>query len=199
MVQFRGININIVSQFDAKRLPEHSTARAFDSSGTVVACYVPIHAGAQIWLEYSIDGPHPPKAAYFFKMLMNGQVVTSWVSQVQRFIEPHTDQLIQDCTAKHEYQGKTVYLLQTVRSSINNQLSVLQKSMAFGSTDRSKSPDARNDCVEIRVHRIEHRRRIRELPLDIPSPKQPRGQDTLRYFHCMRQRKEGHALTTRQT
>lgn len=81
MVQFRGININVVSQFDAKRLPEHSTARAFDDSGTVVACYIPIYAGAQIWLEYSIDGPHPPKAAYFFKMLINGQVVTSWVSQ----------------------------------------------------------------------------------------------------------------------
>lgn len=82
MVQFRGININIVSQFDTKRLPEHSTARAFDASGTVVACYVPVHAGAQIWLEYSIDGPHPPKAAYFFKMFMNNQVVISWVSQV---------------------------------------------------------------------------------------------------------------------
>lgn len=51
--------------------------------------------------------------------------------------------------------------------------------MAFGSTDRSRSPDSKKDCIEIRVHRIEHRRRIRELPLDPALPKS-RTQEALR-------------------
>lgn len=77
-MRFRGINIDVVSQFDAKRLAEYSTARFCD--GRVAACYLAIEPGAQIWLEYSIDGPHPDKAAYSFKLLIDGQIITSWVS-----------------------------------------------------------------------------------------------------------------------
>lgn len=80
MVRFRGINVNVVSQLDAQRLPEYSTARSLDALGRVAACFVPVRPGAQIWLEYALDGPHPDKAAYFFKLLVDGQNVISWVS-----------------------------------------------------------------------------------------------------------------------
>lgn len=80
MVRYRGVNINVVSQLDVQRLPEYSTARSFDARGRIAACYIPIQAGAQICLEYSLDSPQPEKAAYFFKLLIDGQVATSWVS-----------------------------------------------------------------------------------------------------------------------
>jgi hypothetical protein len=88
MVEFRGINVSIVSQFDIRRLPELSPRKLNDSfhhqgpvlcsdDNSVASCYVPIYPGSQIWFEYSIDAPHPPDASYFFKMLYNKQVVTS--------------------------------------------------------------------------------------------------------------------------
>lgn len=80
MVRFRGINVNVVSQIDAQRLLEYSTAQSFDTHGRVAACYVSIQPGAQLWLEYALDGPHPDEAAYFFKLLIDGQVISSWVS-----------------------------------------------------------------------------------------------------------------------
>ena len=79
MVSFRGINVHIVTQMEARRLPEYSTAQAPPDRGPTVACYIPLYQGAQFWLEYSIDGPHPPNAMYLFKLYMNGHSVTSWV------------------------------------------------------------------------------------------------------------------------
>ena len=79
MPDLRGINVHAVSHIDAGRLPEYGTAQAFDSDESSTACYIPTIPGAQLWFEYSIDGPHPPDAAYFFKMLMNAQFVTGWV------------------------------------------------------------------------------------------------------------------------
>ena len=91
MVKWRGIEIAIVSQFDIRRLPEFrvpSNNDPFESSPppnetSVASCYVPIYPGSQIWFEYSIEGPHPPKASYFFKIFHNETLLTSF-----------------DCTAK---------------------------------------------------------------------------------------------------
>lgn len=79
MVSLRGISVHGVSQIEARRLPEYSTAQAVDSNGPVAACYIPTIPGAQIWFEYSIDGPHPPNAMYLFKLFIDGQHVTTWV------------------------------------------------------------------------------------------------------------------------
>lgn len=79
MVKFRGIHISVISQIDARPLPEYSTAHAFDASGCAVACYLPIYLGSQIWFEYSVEGPHPQNAMYLFKLFMDGRLVTSWV------------------------------------------------------------------------------------------------------------------------
>ncbi|OAG34321.1 hypothetical protein AYO21_11531 [Fonsecaea monophora] len=111
MVKLRGIEICIISQFDICKLPEfqyhkpssgpkdpfqlnYQHENAPSSPFPSVACFVPIYPGSQIWFEYTVDGPHPPEAAWFFKLLINGKVVTSW-----------------DCTAKHGFHGKMMYNL----------------------------------------------------------------------------------------
>lgn len=166
MVQLRGISVNAISQLDADRLPESSIARAFGSGGAIAACYMPIRPGAQLWFEYSIDGPHPPQAAYFFKMFLNGQVVISWVTHASPSRALNSTNGLQDCTAKHDYYGKLVYSLHVTKSAIADKLTIAQKSITFASTDSYHSPNFDNDCVEIRVHRIEHRRRLRALTED---------------------------------
>lgn len=79
MVKFRGVNVHIVSQFEAVRLPEYGTTQGVENGQHIVAHYVPIHTGAQIWFEYSIDGPHPPNAMYLLKLFINGENITNWV------------------------------------------------------------------------------------------------------------------------
>lgn len=79
MVHIKGVNIHVVSQIDARRLPEYRISQVSGESDNVVSCYIPIYEGAQIWFEYSIDGPHPPHAMYLFKLFASGQLITSWV------------------------------------------------------------------------------------------------------------------------
>jgi len=40
----------------------------------------------------------------------------------------------------------------------------------------------KNDYIEMRIHRIQHRRRVRDLPLDPSIPKQLQGANALRYL-----------------
>ncbi len=154
MVKFRGIEVNVVSQFDIRKIPEFSPRKSNDpfhndgptlrsDDNSVASCYVPIYPGSQIWLEYSIDAPHPPDAAYFFKMVHNGQFVTSW-----------------DCTAKHGYHGKMAYNLQYLgNDNITGLPLVKRQAFKFSPRDR-KNVGPFDDCIEVRVHRIEHRQRI---------------------------------------
>ena len=100
----------------------------------------------QIWLEYSVSPPHPPNASYFFKLLHNGRLVTSW-----------------DCTAKHGYAGKMSYALEVLAG---HQTDLRRRAMRFGngrtSTEEAKlGMRVEDDCLEVRVCRIEKRKRIR--------------------------------------
>jgi hypothetical protein len=167
MVKFRGIEISIISQFDIRKLPEFrfrqqspsppdsfrpKTDLPSPSSKAVASCYVPIYSGSQIWFEYCIDGPHPPAAAYFFKFLLNGKVVTSW-----------------DCTEKHDYHGKMMYNLTYEGEDLNNGAgNIIRQALKFASeiVDDGQTTE-RKDVMEIRVHRIEHRKRIRDLTKEI--------------------------------
>jgi hypothetical protein len=155
MVKFRGIDVSIVSQFDIRKLPEfrplelndpfHQRGPALRSDdNSVASCYVPIYPGSQIWLEYSIDAPHPQDASYFFKMLHNSHVVTSW-----------------DCTAKHGYRGKTTYNIQYIGNDNSTGMPLIRRqAFKFSSPDHKDDVGPFDDCIEIRVHRIEHRQRV---------------------------------------
>jgi len=82
-MKLRGISIHAVSQIEARRLPEYGTAQAFGAVESVTACHIMTVPGAQFWFEYSIDRPHPPNAMYLLKLLINGQIVTTWVKTVK--------------------------------------------------------------------------------------------------------------------
>lgn len=175
MVKYRGIEISIISQFDIRRLPEfqycpinpqHDSARektASPTSNVIAACYVPIYAGSQsksttfdkvyqvlihqVWFEYAVDGPHPPGAGYLFKLMFDGKVVTSW-----------------DCTEKHDFHGKMMYNLLCQNNEVTNSKEVARQAMMFSSElHEDVDPSDQADVVEIRVHRIEHRQRIRQV------------------------------------
>ncbi len=175
MVQFCGIDISIISQFDICKLPEfrypaemqlsdpfqtdtkHGNAQSHQFP--TASCYVPIYPGSQIWFEYTIDGPHPPGAAYFFKLYLNGKMVTAW-----------------DCTAKHDFHGKMMYnLVNEGTNPATGEAVVRRQALRFGDgLEERESGDLDDDMIQINVHRIEHRRRIRELqqdlgPVDISS------------------------------
>ena len=155
MVKFRGIDVSIVSQFDIRKLPEFSPCQSndpFQQAGptlrsddrSVASCYVPIYPGSQIWFQYSVDAPHPPGASYFFKMLHNGQVVTSW-----------------DCTSKHGYHGNMTYNIRYVGNDNLTGIALVQRQvLKFTPAEPTKDVDPFDDCIEIRIHRIEHRQRM---------------------------------------
>ncbi|KIW78201.1 hypothetical protein Z517_08034 [Fonsecaea pedrosoi CBS 271.37] len=164
MVKLRGIEICIVSQFDICRLPEfqyhkpssgpkdpfqlnYQHENAPSSPYPSVACFVPIYPGSQIWFEYTVDGPHPPEAAWFFKLLINGKVVTSW-----------------DCTAKHGFHGKMMYNLISEGLDPDSGRAVLKtQALRFGGLEDGERGGHDEDIVQINVHRIEHRKRVRDL------------------------------------
>lgn len=161
MVKLRGIEISVISQFDIQKLPEFplrhtspSSNRSYDTNkaatkanrGTA-SCYIPIYPGSQFWFEYSVDGPHPPNAAYLFKLLLDGRPIVSW-----------------DCTAKHGYHGKMMYNLLWEGYHDTGETKVLRQAMHFPSEpDNEPRLHQFMDVIEIWVHRIEHRKRIRQV------------------------------------
>lgn len=163
MVKFRGIDVSIISQFDIRKLPEfrlrhqspsptpNADGSRSPSSQAVASCYVPTYPGSQIWFEYCIDGPHPPGAAYFFKFLLDSKLVTSW-----------------DCTEKHDYRGKMMYNLSVDDDGFSGEITIIRQALKFTSELESVmgSDILHKNVIEIRVHRIVHRKRVRDVNAD---------------------------------
>ena len=162
MVKFRGIEISIISQFDICELPEfrfHELSQdPFHDNGTTsngratASCYVPIYNGCQVWFEYSIDGPHPPSAAYLFKLSINGRPVTNW-----------------DCAAKHDYHGKMMYNLSLEdMDPKTGEAQVIRQAMHFApEIEAEQQLHEGSDVIEVKVHRIEYRQRIRNMEVGL--------------------------------
>ena len=79
---------------------------------------------------------------------MNGRVVTAW-----------------DCTAKHGFHGKMMYnLVHEGADEVTGQAVVSRQALRFGDgLEERERGSLDDDCIQINVHRIEHRKRIREL------------------------------------
>jgi hypothetical protein len=163
----RGIEINIVTQHDIAKLPEYKppsfTAHVSDppvihiaslaapspprrgqvlSPTTFAAsiCIIPILPSSQIWLEYTIDGPHPPNASYLFRLSVNGRDIVSW-----------------DCTRKHGWCGKMMYVLSVEQATRScGYQPVKRLALRFGD-------NGEDDVLEVKVFRIEKRVRIRDI------------------------------------
>jgi hypothetical protein len=154
MVKIRGISVSMILQHEIRKVPEYDpptlddpfridgpTLRSVDES--IASCYVPILNGSQIWFDYSIDTPHPPNAQYFFKLLRNGELLTSW-----------------DCTAKHDYQGRTTHGLKYIGVHPHTGQSIVRRQDFIFSTQETGLVGPFDNCVEVRVHRIDHRARV---------------------------------------
>lgn len=150
MVFSRGINVRIVSQIEARRLPEYVSISDLGTSSTAATCYVPIHPGAQTWLEYWIIRPHAPGSIWLFKLFVDGKHVTSW-----------------DATAKHGYCGKTAYSLHTAPYGLYGQHQPMQNSFRFGSNASELAVGGA--LIELRVHRVAKPQRIRGIEIDPPA------------------------------
>ncbi|KAJ9609151.1 hypothetical protein H2200_006923 [Cladophialophora chaetospira] len=147
MVKFRGIEVNVISQFDICKLPEFAATTSNHPdpypagphpSYPTATCAVPIYPGSQIWFEYTVDGPHPTGAIYFFKLIINGVVVTSW-----------------DCTAKLGFHGKMMYnLVSESRGQVSRQALRFGDGMGEGHSE---------DVVQVNVYRVEKRVRIKNI------------------------------------
>ncbi|RMZ80066.1 hypothetical protein DV737_g3136, partial [Chaetothyriales sp. CBS 132003] len=153
MVKCRGIEVSIISQFDVRSLPEFPCRQTASPCGrqldraqsATVSCYVPIYPGSQIWFEYSIDGPHPPKASYFFKLLFNERVITSF-----------------GCGPENSYQGKMMYnLVAQGRDTLLGGIPIVRQALFFSNTVQH-GHGRKEDVIEARIHRVQHRKRIRQ-------------------------------------
>ena len=144
----------MVSQHGIRKLPEYQlliSADPFRIDGrtpgskkdSMASCYVPSYPGSQIWFDYSIENPHPPNAQYFFKLLCNGKVYTSW-----------------DCTARNAYQGRTTYALKYLGTHPQTGQPVIERQAFRFSTESPSHVGSFDNCIEVRVHRIEHRVRL---------------------------------------
>lgn len=107
MPTFRGISLSLVSQYDAKSLPEYpppishasyvpnNRAAHNDSSliggkaakfipphHPVVDVYVPSYPSSQFWISYEVapsaSNTLPPTRFFYFKLSLNGEDITSW-------------------------------------------------------------------------------------------------------------------------
>jgi hypothetical protein len=166
MVKFRGIDVSIISQFDICKLPEfrlrhQSPSPTLNADGSrspasqaLASCYVPVYPGSQIWFEYCIDGPHPPGAAYFFKFHLDGKLVTSW-----------------DCTEKHDYHGKMMYNLSVQTEGFSGEEAFVRQALKFASDlePETESTTSDKNVAEIRVYRVEHRKRIRDIGIELAA------------------------------
>ena len=152
--------MSMISQHGIRKLPEYAPPTSTDpcridgatirsEQGSISTCYVPSYPGSQIWFDYSVDNPHPPNAQYFFKLLHNGEVFTSW-----------------DCTSKHDYQGRTTYGLKYPGAHPQTGHPVVERQAFRFSTEPARHVGPFDNCVELRVHCIEHRAQV---PLEVNS------------------------------
>jgi hypothetical protein len=146
--------VSMISQHGIRKLPEYEPPILADpfradsptlrsEMDSVASCYVPSYPGSQIWFDYSVENPHPPNAQYFFKLLRNGEVFTSW-----------------DCTARHDYRGRTTYALKYLGTHPQTGQPVIKRQAFCFDIEPSVHVGPFENCIEVRVHRIEHRARL---------------------------------------
>lgn len=147
MPKHQGIRISLISQYDAKKIPEyrnadhdlHATANAVDVS-------IPIYPSSQFWIRYSCR--QPPQGSdihfFYFKLYVAGKFQVAW-----------------GCGSQDKWKGETVFVPTEARpleSSSQSERPFHQKLGLFfpraGGTIRNSDP-----TFEIRVYRAKARKR----------------------------------------
>lgn len=102
MPKSQGIRIALVSQYDAKRIPEYHLADQKPSeTSNAVDAIIPIYSCSQFWIRYSCRPP--PKESnirfFYFKLYVAGKFQVAW-----------------GCGAQDEWKGVTVFIPVEVRT-----------------------------------------------------------------------------------
>jgi hypothetical protein len=93
MPKYRGVNIELHSQFDIETFPEyrprlqdHYTEQGIsgkvpsftDEKTATCSVYIPVLPGSQFWIGYSVSPPVPEDQQFLFKLFINSAHIVSW-------------------------------------------------------------------------------------------------------------------------
>lgn len=142
MPEHKGIHIAVISQYDAKLIPEYrSPTGDEDSQATThhVDVYIPSYTASQFWIRYACNTTTqgPDTRFYYFKLYVAGNFVVAW-----------------GCGAQDEWMGETLFVPSDARSADNGSR---QKLGLFFPHDVETTPDV--PAFEIRVYRARARKR----------------------------------------
>ena len=169
MPTYRGISVELRSQFDVEALPEYFprpqayyTARGvsapvpdvFDETGSTCSVYVPVLPASQFWINYYVSPPVPQHQFFLFKLFINGAHIVSW-----------------SCGKDNAWKGKTMFGLYEREQGEDGKKRIEKRALCFTTPDKvdGEWKDV-NDAfdahayLEIRLHRASGRKRVaREL------------------------------------
>jgi hypothetical protein len=165
MPAYRGIDIELHSQFDVETFPEYSPrpqsyydergiteiAPLFvDSQTSTCSVYVAVFPGSQFWISYAITQPPADDHYLLFKLFINGIPIVNW-----------------SCGKSDGWKGKTMFGLYERRDGDEGKKRVERRVLCFATPDEEDGerkdvtnafdPDAH---MEIRIFRAHGRKRI---------------------------------------
>ncbi|KAF2651996.1 hypothetical protein K491DRAFT_605768 [Lophiostoma macrostomum CBS 122681] len=183
MPTYRGINIELHSQYDIETLPEYyppsqeycdrngvdaQVPALVDDATSTCSVYVPVFPGSQFWINYSVSPPVPEDQQFLFKLFINEEHIVSW-----------------SCSKDEEWKGKTMFGLYEKDDEGGGRKRIEKRVFCFTPPDRRDGewkdvtdPFDMQACVEICVHRAHARKRIaREVEqyASTPHAREPRG------------------------
>jgi hypothetical protein len=164
MPEYRGVRVELTSQFDIVAIPEFQPGpqevyqgkeaiKLLNPLKSIVTVYVPRLPSSQFWINYSAVAPEPPTAFYYFKLSINNEHIVSW-----------------GCGEEHSFKGKTMFGLYETESTREGEKGYVGKHSLFFSrtntdaTAELEDPWDDKQFVEVRVYRSNARKRI---PLDL--------------------------------
>ena len=139
MPEHKGIHIALVSQYDAKLIPEHHSPNESDNDDEreddiqTVDTYISNYAASQFWIRYACDMSTQGLETrfFYFKLYVAGTFAVAW-----------------GCGAQEEWEGKTLFVPKDVGR---------EKLGLFFPRDIAQTSQA--PALEIRVYRAKARRR----------------------------------------
>ncbi|KAF2713030.1 hypothetical protein K504DRAFT_423337 [Pleomassaria siparia CBS 279.74] len=186
MPTYRGITIQLHSQFDIDTFPEYVpkpqeyytehgiTAQAplqIDEKTSSCSVYIAVFPGSTFWLSYSVAPPVPEDQLFVFKLFINSAHIVTW----------STDK-------EHEWTGKTMFgLFEREEDGQEGRKRIEKRALRFTAPDGIDGawkdvPDAFDEVskIEIRVHRASGKKRTEwetEQYSKTAHGKSPRGVD----------------------
>ncbi|KAM0719840.1 hypothetical protein Q7P37_003975 [Cladosporium fusiforme] len=81
MPKHRGIRMSLISQYDAKKIPEYREANdQSPATANAVNVSIPVYPSSQFWIRYSCHPPSPGSDTrfFYFKLYVDGEFKVAW-------------------------------------------------------------------------------------------------------------------------